>query len=191
MDGGHVERLRLRRVERLAVAGAFDEGDARLHRVAVQRLEREHERPPHQAVDDQPVLVGIDVRDAGMAALEVQPGRRDDAVEQMQRRARRRRRPASPDWAAAEMNRTTLLLETRRLAVAREARARAPSSTAPPPAVRRTRGERPAPGAGGERAFKKDPAAENSVARRRLARLGTLFLSTHTSLPVVVDNVIC
>ena len=72
----------------LAVAGAFDEGDARLHRIARQRLEREHQRPLHQAVDHQPMLVGIDVRNAGMAALEMQPGRRDHAFEQMQRRAR-------------------------------------------------------------------------------------------------------
>ena len=75
VDGGHAERLRLRRVERGAVAAAFDEGDARLHRVARQRLEREHERPLHQAMDDQPVLIGIDVGNAGVAALEVQPGR--------------------------------------------------------------------------------------------------------------------
>ena len=65
------------------IAGAFDEGDARFHRIARQRLEREHQRPLHQAVDHQAVLVGIDVGRAGMAALEMQPARRDHAVEQL------------------------------------------------------------------------------------------------------------
>ena len=55
----------------------------------MQRLDREHQRPFHQAVDDEAMAIGIDGRDAGMAALEVQAGGRDDAVEQMQRRARR------------------------------------------------------------------------------------------------------
>ncbi len=35
------------------------------------------------------MLIGIDVRDAGMAAFEVQPGWRDHTFEQVQRRARR------------------------------------------------------------------------------------------------------
>ena len=42
-----------------------------MHRVAMQRLEREHERTSYQPVNDEPVLVGIDVGNAGMAALEV------------------------------------------------------------------------------------------------------------------------
>jgi hypothetical protein len=40
-------------------------------------------------VNDDPVLVGIDVGNAGMAALEVQAAGRDHPVEQVQRRARR------------------------------------------------------------------------------------------------------
>ncbi len=40
-------------------------------------------------MDHEPVLIGIDVRDAGMAAFEMQPGWRDYPVEQMQRRSRR------------------------------------------------------------------------------------------------------
>jgi hypothetical protein len=40
-------------------------------------------------MDDQPVLIGIDVRDAGMAAFEMQPGWRDNSFQQVQRRARR------------------------------------------------------------------------------------------------------
>jgi hypothetical protein len=38
-------------------------------------------------MDHHPVLIGIDVRDAGMATLEMQPGWRDHSFEQMQRRA--------------------------------------------------------------------------------------------------------
>ena len=71
VDGGYVERQRLRRVERLAVAAAFDERDTRLHRIAVQRLERENEGPFHQSMDEQAVLLRIDVGNAGVAALEV------------------------------------------------------------------------------------------------------------------------
>jgi hypothetical protein len=55
----------------------------------MQRLKREYERSPHQPVDDKPVLVGIDVGNAGMAALEVQAAGRDNPLEQVQRRARR------------------------------------------------------------------------------------------------------
>ena len=71
-----------------AVAGAFDEGDARLHRVAHQRLEREDQRTLDEAVDQKPMRFRIDVGNAGVMALEMKSVRRDRAVEQMMRRAR-------------------------------------------------------------------------------------------------------
>jgi hypothetical protein len=40
-------------------------------------------------MDHQPVLVRIDIGKSGVAALEVESGRRDDPVEQVQRRAGR------------------------------------------------------------------------------------------------------
>ncbi len=123
MNGGDAERLRLRGIERPAVAGALNEGDARLHRVAMQRLEREHKRAADQPVDDEPVLVGIDVGDAGMAALEMQAAGRDDPVEQVQRRARRA--DARQPWIGRRGNGAhDLVLETRRLAIGGKARAR-------------------------------------------------------------------
>jgi hypothetical protein len=52
-----------------AVAGAFDEGDARLHRVAHQRVQRVDQRALDEAVDQQPVRLGIDVGNAIVVAL--------------------------------------------------------------------------------------------------------------------------
>ena len=118
-----VARLRLRGVERARIAGAFDEGDARLHRVARQRLEREHQRPFHQAVDQQPVLVGIDIGRAGMAAVEMQAVRRDRPVEQLKRGAR----GADPLGRRIGCRRNAphhLALEPRRLAIGGKRRAR-------------------------------------------------------------------
>ena len=50
----------------------------------MQCFDRKHERAPHQTVNDQSMPIRIDVGNPGMAALEVQAGRGDDAVEQMQ-----------------------------------------------------------------------------------------------------------
>ena len=61
MDALHVERLRLRRIERTTVAGAFHEGDARLAGVARQIVEREHQRTLHQPVDQEAMLIGVDL----------------------------------------------------------------------------------------------------------------------------------
>ena len=72
---------------RLAVTATLDEGDARLHRIARQRFDRKHERALHKSMDHQPVLIGIDFRDAGVAAFEMQPGWRDHSFEHVQRRA--------------------------------------------------------------------------------------------------------
>ena len=57
------------------VAGAFDEGDARLHRIAREVVEGEHQRPLHEAVDDEAVGVRIDVGNAAVGALIVQAAR--------------------------------------------------------------------------------------------------------------------
>jgi hypothetical protein len=54
----------------------------------MQRLESEYKRAPDKPVDDEPVLVGIDVGNTGMAAFEVQATGRDDPLEQVQWRAR-------------------------------------------------------------------------------------------------------
>ena len=112
---------RLRRlllVEQLAVAAAFDEGNARHHRIARQGLEREDQRALNQAVDQQPMRVRIDVGNAAVMALEMQAVRRDHAVEQVMRRARRRRcrssrvrcprsaRPCLHIWKAVRSRRT-------------------------------------------------------------------------------------
>ena len=73
--------------QRRAVAAAFDEADARHHRIALERVEGEHQRLLDHAVDDELVLGGVDVGHAAMADGEVQAVRRDDALEQMVRGA--------------------------------------------------------------------------------------------------------
>ncbi len=83
----HVGLDRLVGEQRRAVAAAFDEADARHHRIALERVEREHQRLLDHAVDDQPVLGRIDVGHAAMADGEMQAVRRDDALEQVVRRA--------------------------------------------------------------------------------------------------------
>jgi hypothetical protein len=87
VDGGHAKGLRLRRIQRSAVAAAFDEGNARLHRISRQCLKREDEGSPHQSMDDQPVPVRIDVWNAGVATFEVKPRGRDHSIQQVQRRS--------------------------------------------------------------------------------------------------------
>ncbi|AHY54044.1 hypothetical protein BJS_08737 [Bradyrhizobium japonicum SEMIA 5079] len=69
-----------------AVAGAFDEHDARDRRHPLQVLDAEHQRLRDHPVDEQPVLRGIDIGHAGMAALVMQIGRRDVADELLMRR---------------------------------------------------------------------------------------------------------
>ncbi len=73
--------------QRRAVAAAFDEADARHHRIALEVLEREHQRLLHHAVDDELVLGRIDIRHAAVADGEMQAVRGDDALEQVMRRA--------------------------------------------------------------------------------------------------------
>jgi hypothetical protein len=60
---------------------------------ALQVGEREHRRPLDHAVDEEPVVVGVDGRDARVMALEVEVRRRDGALQVLQRRARRDRPP--------------------------------------------------------------------------------------------------
>ena len=58
---------RLLREQSAAVAGAFDEGDARGHRIAREVVEGEHQRPLDEAVNQQPVRIRIDVGNAAVA----------------------------------------------------------------------------------------------------------------------------
>src|SRR5262249_43103046 len=126
-----------------------------------QRFEREQQRALHQSVDQQAVLIGINIGGAGMAALEVQPIRRDHAVEQLQRR------PHRADTHGRRIGRCCndprhLALETRGLAVADERRAR----------LRRPRGHRErlgrrgrrSSGAGQQRAFEKNASVQQPIA---------------------------
>jgi hypothetical protein len=65
---------------------AFEEVDLVHARHALDVVHREHQRLVHEAVDHQPVIGGIDLRDAGVMPLEAQARWRDDAVEFVQRR---------------------------------------------------------------------------------------------------------
>ena len=99
------------------IGAAFDEVDARHRREADDVVHREDARIGHQAVDHQPVLVRIDLGHAGVVALEVQAGRRDDAEQVLQRRERDRRLRRAREagaFAAAHVG-----LEPRRHAVGR------------------------------------------------------------------------
>jgi hypothetical protein len=124
VDGLRAALDRLLGVEQPAIAGAFQEGDARGHGIARQRLHGEDQRPPHQAMDHQAVRFGIDVGDAGVAALEMQAGGRDHAVEPMQRRAER---PGPRRAGEACAGARDLLLEMRGLGVAGKGRAGLPA----------------------------------------------------------------
>ena len=72
------------------IGAALDEVDARDLRQPHQVVHGEDARRAHQAVHHQPVLRGIDVPPALVMALEVQPARRDDAEERLQRAERHR-----------------------------------------------------------------------------------------------------
>src|ERR1700687_2189550 len=108
-------------IKREPVAAAFDEGDARLHRVARERLQRENERAFHEAMDQEAMRIWIDVGDAAMAALEMQPVRRDGAVEEMERGPRR---TGSGRIGRVGDGPPHSRLELRRLAIADERQAR-------------------------------------------------------------------
>jgi len=129
LDPGTVEDLQglgaglhgLPLVQELAVAGAFQESDARFHRVAGKRVEAEDQRTAHQAVDQGPMGIRIDVGNAAVAALEVQAVGRDHAVEQVERRARR---AGAGGAGGGRENTRGLAFMVRWLAVGRESRAR-------------------------------------------------------------------
>ena len=70
-----------------AVAGTFDELNARDHRVTRQRIQIEEQRAIDQPVNEQAMRVRIDIRNAAVVALEVQRTRRDHPFEHFQRRA--------------------------------------------------------------------------------------------------------
>src|SRR5215472_19033231 len=84
----HAACDRILLVEGPAVAAAFDKGDTRDHRVAGEGFEGKDERAFDEAVDKQPMPVGIDVGDAAVVALEMEPVWRDRAIEEVMRRAR-------------------------------------------------------------------------------------------------------
>ena len=121
VDRRRVERLRLRRVERATVAGAFEESNPRFTVIAGERFHREDQRPLDQAMDHEPVLVGIDVRCPGMAAVEVQAVRRGHPLQMVMRRARMLR--ARLGLRIAQRARH-ILLEARAHAVRRHGHAR-------------------------------------------------------------------
>ncbi len=101
---------------------------------ALDEVEARHRRQPHDlvhgedlrglqqalvgAVDHQPVLRRIDVPPALVMALEVQPARRDDAEQRLQRRERHRRlarlREARGSGGAARWPRTSTACRSRR-----------------------------------------------------------------------------
>src|SRR5205085_3888 len=65
----------------------FDEADARCLRISREGFERKHQRPFHQTVNDQLVLVRINIRDTAMTNREMQSVRRDYALKQLMWRA--------------------------------------------------------------------------------------------------------
>ncbi len=68
-----------------AVGSALDEVHARHGRKTQNVIHRQDQRAPHQSMDHQPVLVRIDFRRARVMPLEVNPARRDDAEQVLQR----------------------------------------------------------------------------------------------------------
>ena len=82
-------RRRRRAEHHRAVAGALQEVDPRLHRVARERRHREDQRARKRPVNEQLVLRRIDRGNAVVVTLEVQPARRDDALQRLQRGPRR------------------------------------------------------------------------------------------------------
>ena len=84
LAAGTADRLR-RKSGQPTVAGALDELDARDHRVAGQRIHVEEQRPIDQAVDEQAMGIGIDVRNPAVVAFEVQPAGRDHALQRLER----------------------------------------------------------------------------------------------------------
>src|SRR5258708_28537416 len=87
MDRLDAERGWFLLIKQGAVAGALDECDAGLHRVAHQRVERIDERTLDETVDQQPVRLRIDVWNAVVMTFEMKSVRRNRAVEQVMRRA--------------------------------------------------------------------------------------------------------
>src|SRR5215510_14182615 len=76
------------RKERRTVAAALHECHPRLHRIPGERVERELERPPHQAVNHETMLRGIDIRSARVRDHEMKSVRRERAVHEVVRGAR-------------------------------------------------------------------------------------------------------
>ena len=75
-------------IKRCAVAATFHEGNARHHRIAMERIKRVGHGLLHQPMDHETMLLRIDLRFAAACNHEMQAVRRDRAVEEMVRRAR-------------------------------------------------------------------------------------------------------
>jgi hypothetical protein len=97
------------------IGGAFEKIDVILARHPLDVFHREDQRLVDEAMDHEPVIGRVDLGDAAVMALEAQAGRRDDAVELMQRREIHRgfRRGREPGDVAAD----DVLLEGRRRAI--------------------------------------------------------------------------
>jgi hypothetical protein len=106
----HVRRTGRRPLPR-AVARTLDEVEAGHRGHPHQLVHLEDERTIDEPVDREPVTVRVDRRHARVVALEVEAGRRDDAIEIGKRRVRGRRRGVASTAPAPGV------LERRRLAV--------------------------------------------------------------------------
>src|SRR5215472_2985472 len=84
----HAACDRILLVEGPAVAAAFDKGDTRDHRIAGEGFERKDERAFDEAVDQQPMRVGIDLGCAAVVTLEMEAVWRDGPIEEVMRGAR-------------------------------------------------------------------------------------------------------
>ena len=87
--GADLDRHALAIVRPAPVSGALEKVGARHRRVALEVRHREDHRALDHPVHQQLVTARADVGDAGVMALEVQIGRRDGALQLLQRGARR------------------------------------------------------------------------------------------------------
>src|SRR5262245_18437644 len=163
----YTDLLWLRRIKKLTIPGALDECDTRLHRITVKRREGEDQRLTDKAMDKQLVLLRIDVRNTGVAALEVKSRWRNDAIKQVERRTRCAH-PLRCGICRWRRDPDNLILETRGLAITDEARARNFHPGLDDKAISDCLVRARTDGANSERALEKNPAVQNSVARSKI-----------------------
>src|SRR5205085_424270 len=169
-------------IERRAVAAAFDEMNARHHRIACKGFKIEDERLLDQAMNHQAVLVRVDIGEAGARDDKMQTVRRNRAVEQMVRRARVARARLVVGIGERAYD---LVLVLGRNAVGWDSFSRAHAPRIHPQRLSRGAGERAA-GPRGCRAREKDAAANERTAvddtvggNVRLARRQPILLARH------------